>query len=278
MLKSTQDNERRSVPAGSGASRDTQPSGASQSTPSATQPNAPTAPISSTQTTPAEQTAPTIAQPIPRIVSLTLRGEARQQAVAAARAGQLRQVARADVLAEERLPALARESLWLLFGSAMILSSLITLSRYLRYAPTLLGDGPGWLRVILFLLANIVAYVVMIPLHEAVHALTILAQGGRPRFGLRMPIAAYCTAPNQLFTRNGYIVVALAPLVALTILGLALIWFTPDLAACLLLGFAGNISGAVGDLAVVRDMRRLAPDTLIADDESGYTAYSYHSL
>jgi len=268
MLKSTHDNERRSVPAGSSAT-----SGA----PLDAQPDASSQPSSPTPATSAEQ-APSATRPTPRIISLTLRGEARQQALAATRAGQLRQVARADVLAAERLPELARQSLWLLFGSAMILSSLISLSRYFHYAPTLLGDGPGWLRVIVFLLANIVAYIVMIPLHEAVHAVAILAQGGRPRFGLKLPIAAYCTAPNQLFTRNGYVAVALAPLVALTILGLILIWLTPNLAACLLLGFAGNISGAVGDLAVVRDMRRLSQKTLIADDETGYTAYSYHTM
>jgi len=272
MLKSTPDNERRSVPNGSaatsGAPVDAPPSGASQPT------HAPTAP----PTTPSTQTTPGALTPPPRIVSLSLRGEARRQALAATQAGQLRQVAKADVLAEERLPQLAQQSLWLLFGSAMILSSLITLSRYLHYAPTLLGDGPGWLRVILFLLANIAAYIVMIPLHEVVHAVAILAQGGRPRFGLKLPIAAYCTAPNQFFTRNGYIAVALAPLVALTVLGLVLVWVAPDLAACLLLGFAGNISGAVGDLAVVRDMGRLSEDTLVADDETGYTAYSYHAL
>lgn len=270
MMTSAPDNERRSVPTGpaatAGTPADAKPDRVGQ--PPATPGAAPA--------TPSAQAAPGASQTTSsRIVSLTLRGEARQQALAAAQAGRLRQVAKADVLAEERLPELARQSLWLLLGSAMVLSSLISLSRYLHYAPTLLGGGPGWLRVILFILANIAAYVLMIPLHEAVHALAILAQGGRPRFGLKLPIAAYCTAPNQLFTRNGYIVVALAPLVALTIIGLALVWLAPDLAACLLLGFAGNISGAVGDLAVVRDMGRLSEETLVADDETGYTAYSY---
>ncbi len=209
-----------------------------------------------------------------RLISLFVWGEARVRLTRAVQAGAIRQVAQADVLAESRLPALAVRSFWLLIGSAALLSSLISLARYFAYSGTLLGDGNGVWRFFLFLLANIAAYIIMIPLHEGVHALAILAQGGRPRFGLRLPIAAYCTAPNQLFTRNGYLVVALAPLVALTLAGLVVIWLAPNVGACVLLGIAGNISGAVGDLAVVNEVRRLPPHTLIADTETGYIAYS----
>jgi len=265
MLKSTPDNKRRAVPSHSDddntpeISRDSPPQDAPHP---ANQPLAEA--VGDVET----------AHPRQRVVSLFLQGEARARVKRAVQSGGLHQVAQADVLAEARLPALAVWSLWLLIGSTVVFSALISLARYLSYSGTLLGNGAVIWRVLLFILLNVVAYVVMIFLHEGVHALAIFAQGGRPRFGLRLPIAAYCTAPNQLFTRNGYIAVALAPLVALTLASLVVVWLTPNVAACLLLGIAGNISGAVGDLAVVNDMRRLSAETLIADTETRYIAYS----
>jgi hypothetical protein len=57
--------------------------------------------------------------------------------------------------------------------------------------------------------------------------------------------------------------------------GLALLVaaLAPNLAALLLLAVAGNVSGAVGDLQVVRAIRAYASDTLIADTATGYIAY-----
>jgi len=190
-----------------------------------------------------------------------------------ARAGRLVQVATSDTLAEEMLPRLARQSLWLLLISAALYALLIGAARRAGHSGPLLGGGPLALRIVLLLTANILGYVLMIPAHEAMHALVILALGGRPRFGLRLPLAAYCTAPNQLFLRNGYIAVALAPLVALSVAALILAGLAPNVAALLLLAVAGNVSGAVGDLAVVNEVRRRPAQTLIADTATGYIAY-----
>lgn len=215
------------------------------------------------------QTAPSAA----RIISLRLRGERRRQMQRAVREGKLAQVASSDVLATDALPRLAAQSLWLLIVSAALYAVLIGLARQNHHAGQLLGDGPVLLRLGLLAAANIVGYVVMIPLHEAAHALVILALGGRPRFGLKLPLAAYCTAPNQLFLRDGYLAVALAPLVLLSALAVAVAILAPNVAAALLLAVAGNVSGAVGDLEVVRGIRGQPSDTLIADTETGYIAY-----
>jgi hypothetical protein len=165
------------------------------------------------------------------------------------------------------------QSLWLFVTSAAVYALLIGLARGWGHAGQLLGQGPVLLRVGIVIAVNIVGYVLMIPLHEAAHALVILALGGRPRFGLKLPFAAYCTAPNQLFLRDGYIAVALAPLVALSGLALVVAALAPNIAAGLLLAVAGNVSGAVGDLEVVRGIRKQPHDTLIADTETGYIAY-----
>jgi hypothetical protein len=214
-------------------------------------------------------------EPTARIVSLLLRGARRRRAQEAVRAGALVQVAADDVLAAEKLPRLASQSLWLLIIAAALYALLIGEARNVGHARPLFGDGPLALRIALLVLANISGYAAIIPLHEAVHALVILGLGGMPRFGLKLPLAAYCTAPNQLFTRNGYIAVALAPLIILSLAGGVVAMLTPDVAAALLLAFAGNVSGAIGDLEAVRGMRALRPDTFIADTATGYIAYQY---
>jgi hypothetical protein len=208
-----------------------------------------------------------------RIISLRVRGERRRQMEEAARAGRLTTVESIDVLTPEAIPNLARQSIWLFVLGAAFYVFAIGLARDVTHAGQLLGDGPLALRVALLIGVNIVGYLLVIPAHEAMHALVILALGGRPRFGLKLPLAAFCTAPNQLFLRDGYIAVALAPLILLSIVALVIAALLPNVAPALLLAVAGNISGAVGDLEVVRNIRKQPGDTLIADTETGYIAY-----
>lgn len=208
-----------------------------------------------------------------RVVSLLLRGQRRRETQAAVSAGQLTQIAASDVLAAEGLPRLATQSVWLFAVSAAVYALLIGVMRQWDHTGQLLGVGPVILRLGALGVVNIAGYLLMLPLHEAVHAAIILALGGRPRFGLKLPFAAYCTAPNQLFLRDGYLTVALAPLVVLTALATVVALLAPNIAAGLLLFMAGNVSGAVGDITVARAIRRLPADTLIADTATGYIAY-----
>jgi len=215
---------------------------------------------------------PTLPADTRRVIGRFLPGQ-RRRLTAEVRTGHLTEVKRANVLAPERLPQLAEYSLWLLLIGGFAFLALEDAARYATHAGLLLGNGSLLLRLGIVLLANGLAYAAMIPIHEAVHAAVILLLGGRPRFGLKLPLAAYCTAPNQLFTRNGYLAVALAPLVVLTLAGAVVIWLAPDVGACLLFGFVGNVAGAVGDLVVSGEIARLPAATLIADDETGYTAW-----
>lgn len=209
-----------------------------------------------------------------RLVSRLLRGAGRQRAEGALHAGNLHAVAQSDLLSPARLPSLARDSLTLLVAGGAFFAIVNILAWDIRGVVALPGPDSTFVRLFLLVVANIVAYSVMLPLHEAVHAATILALGGQPKFGLRLPFAAYCTAPGQVFTRRGYMAVALAPLVVLTVVGVVVTILWPQWATWLWFAFAGNISGAVGDLVTASEIRKLPADVLIADNEAGYTAYS----
>jgi hypothetical protein len=187
--------------------------------------------------------------------------------------GRAQRVATLELLAPEKLSGLARLSLALLVvGGAgfWALEQAAAAAADMRELP---GVGSAAARVAELVAGNVLLYLVALPVHEAVHAAVILGLGGRPRFGMKLPWALYCTAPGQLFTRVGYAAVALAPLLALTLAGGAATWLDPQLGAYLLLALAGNISGASGDLVAVWEMRRLPHNALIADTATGFEAY-----
>lgn len=209
-----------------------------------------------------------------RLVARLVSHQRRGVVADAIRERRLRVVDRLDLLATDQLPRLAIQSFWLLVVSGVAYVGLGLAARAAHGSAPLLGTGSPVVGGVLLLLANVAAYVVMIPTHEAIHAVVILALGGWPRFGLKLPLAAYCTAPGQLFTQAGYTVVALAPLVALSVAGAIVTWVAPHVGVYLLLGLAGNVSGAVGDLWTIARVRRLPAGALIEDTEAGYTAYS----
>lgn len=209
-----------------------------------------------------------------RLVARLVSHKRRTAVADAARLRSLRVVESLDLLAQESLPRLAMQSLWLLLGSGAAYIGLDLAARSVHGSGLLVGVASPILRGATLILANIAAYAVMLPMHEALHAATILALGGRPRFGLKLPLAAYCTAPGQLFTRNGYLAIAAAPLVVLSAAGVVITWIAPDVGACLLFGLAGNVSGAVADLWAIARIRRLPSTTLIEDTATGFTAYA----
>jgi hypothetical protein len=210
-----------------------------------------------------------------RLLSRFLRQSERRRLEAAVAEGRLEPVEQLDLLAPEGLPELARWSLLLLVASLAFFIAL-------DIAATDAGLGRSsvppfhltWLVVIGLVVANLAAYVAVLPLHEAIHAAAILGLGGNPRFGLKLPLAVYCTAPGQLFTREGYLVVAGAPLFVISVLGIVATVLAPSAAAFIILGLTGNVAGAVGDLATMRRVRRLPHATILADMESGYIAYA----
>ena len=116
------------------------------------------------------------------------------------------------------------------------------------------------------LLAVIAATAVMIVLHEAVHGLFFwLFTRAIPQFAFK-GMYAYAAAPQWYLPKAHYLVVALAPLVLLSLAGIALMLVVPqDWFIILLLFLVTNASGAIGDLWVTGWLMR-QPNTCYAND------------
>ncbi|HEX4203672.1 MAG TPA: DUF3267 domain-containing protein [Ktedonobacteraceae bacterium] len=127
--------------------------------------------------------------------------------------------------------------------------------------------------VVLWIVANVVAYVIVLPLHECIHGMVMLLWGGRPYFGAKLPLALYCGARQQLFSRDHYLMVGIAPLIVISLLGVVATLYFPALASYGLLAWVGNFSGAAGDVMVVRRLLRLPKAVLVEDTETGYMAW-----
>ncbi|GAC1464379.1 MAG: DUF3267 domain-containing protein [Ktedonobacteraceae bacterium] len=186
-------------------------------------------------------------------------------------AGQLQKIDELALLEPEQLRPLARLSLTMLAIGSIIFVLLnqaaYTWSTHIFLPHVTVGSIAAWLGL------NIVSYIIILPIHEAIHGLAFALWGGRPHFGAKLPFALYCGARQQLFRRNHYLVIGLAPLVVITLVGIVFTLLAPGLAVYTLLATAGNISGAAGDILAVQRISRLPQDVLIEDTETGYTAW-----
>ena len=121
-------------------------------------------------------------------------------------------------------------------------------------------------------------FMVSIPVHELIHALTFLALThcgvDRLSFGLQAGVA-YCHADAVLPLRH-YRVVLVAPLVVLGLVPLVVGLLTHHtflLSLALL-----EVGGVVGDMAILWRLRHLAPSTLVYDHPSDAGCVVYHPL
>ena len=114
----------------------------------------------------------------------------------------------------------------------------------------------------------------MLIFHEGLHGLFFwVFTGARPKFGFK-GVYAYAAAPDWYLSRLPYVVVALAPLVILTALGVAALWVVP--ASCILpslLLVTLNASGAIGDILISFWTLWLPKDALIQDFGDGVSVY-----
>jgi hypothetical protein len=195
----------------------------------------------------------------------------RAEQQAAIDAGHIRKVEELALLEREQLLPLARLSLQLLLVGAAFFGLLdygIFVLRYHTFNLHITGGG-----VLLWLVISVVGYCLMLPLHELLHGAAFLLWGGKPYFGAKLPYALYCGAKNQLFRRNQYLAVGLAPLVVITLAGIIVTLVAPVVAAYALAVTVGNVSGAAGDAWSVARMLRLPANTLVEDTEVGYRVW-----
>lgn len=116
------------------------------------------------------------------------------------------------------------------------------------------------------LVSLLVAIVIMLTVHEGFHGLFFwIFSHSRPVFAFKGYYAS-ASAPGWYFPRWQYILVGLAPLVFITLIGVAcLAWLPPALILPTWLILVFNTSGAVGDLWVVVNLLRFPASTYILD-------------
>ncbi|MGB0387693.1 MAG: DUF3267 domain-containing protein [Ardenticatenaceae bacterium] len=129
---------------------------------------------------------------------------------------------------------------------------------------------------LLWLLTILACFVAVITLHELVHGLFFwLFTKEKPHFGFKIAYA-YAAAPKWYIPRNQFIIIGAAPLVILTLAGVALIPTVPNwLLPGLLFSLAFNASGAVGDLYIIWWLLRKPSNVLVQDVGDAFTIYGY---
>jgi hypothetical protein len=113
-------------------------------------------------------------------------------------------------------------------------------------------------------------------LHELTPGVAMRIWGAHPRYGVLLKqFMLYATAPGFAFRRNSYLVVALAPLVCLSILailGMMALMSTAWVASFALCATI-NAGGAIGDLWITKIVLRYPARAYIMDERDGIRVF-----
>jgi len=118
----------------------------------------------------------------------------------------------------------------------------------------------------------LLAALALVPLHEGVHGLAVLAFGVKPRFGiLWKALAFYTTVPDRVFKRWVFWIFLLAPLVLLSVLfPLAAVFLEGEFWRPLIfLMMVLNGAGSAGDLYMALVLLRYSSSAYVADEKDG---------
>jgi hypothetical protein len=137
-----------------------------------------------------------------------------------------------------------------------------------------IGGLADLLRFLLIALIVMVVMVVMVVLHEGLHGLMFWHfTGDRPTFGFK-GLYAYAAAPNWYLPRNQHLVVALAPLIVMTLGGLLLVAVLPEAAVLPIIAIVAlNAGGAIGDILAALWLLRVDAAALVQDTGDAMTVF-----
>lgn len=127
----------------------------------------------------------------------------------------------------------------------------------------------------LFLLVmTLVIIFITIILHELVHGFFFwFFTQEKPLFGFKLNYA-YAAAPDWYFPKDKYLVIALSPLVVLTVFGLlAIALIPPAWIGILFLSIVFNAGGAVGDLYIGMRIGVEAQNVWVKDKGDAFEVY-----
>jgi hypothetical protein len=122
----------------------------------------------------------------------------------------------------------------------------------------------------------ILLMIAIIPLHEFCHGITMSYYGHEVRYGIKWRKGVvYATTDNGLFWRSQFMMIALAPLVFISLIAIFLSLFLPiGFSFWLLVAASLNAAGAIGDIYMIYVGYPYPPDALIRDEEDGMRIYT----
>jgi hypothetical protein len=137
------------------------------------------------------------------------------------------------------------------------------------------AEGGAWQGIIGLMGLIAITFVTTI-IHELVHGIAFAAFGGSPRYGLKvkyfLPLA-YATSPGDIFRRNAFIVIILAPLLVINIVSLLMLTIFPQ-APWLIWVIAFNTGGAIGDIWIAVQLLRCPRSIEVEDREESIAIYA----
>jgi hypothetical protein len=126
------------------------------------------------------------------------------------------------------------------------------------------------------ILISVALFVGTMVLHELIHGAFMSKYGGKPSYGAGIAylILPYLYATTKtVFTRNQFIMIAIAPLVVISLVGIGIMAAFPSIAHWMFIPFVVNASGAVGDMWVTRNVLRYPKHILLEDIRTGLIFY-----
>ena len=121
-------------------------------------------------------------------------------------------------------------------------------------------------------LAFLIGSIMVIALHEFVHAVAMQAFGAKPKYGFwRKGLMFYAKAPGHAFERNQYVITLLSPLVGLSVLACFGILIQPGTSIVWLLAIWAiiNASASSGDLWITAIVLRYPSYAKVVDERDG---------
>ncbi|RPJ29296.1 MAG: DUF3267 domain-containing protein [Chloroflexi bacterium] len=121
-----------------------------------------------------------------------------------------------------------------------------------------------------------IGLLITLVLHELTHGLVMQIFGAKPKYGVIWKgLMFYATSPEYAFHRNNYAVIALAPLIFISILVVLGMWLLQGTLWVVLLGICGilNASGAVGDIWITFIVLRYPNTAYVIDERDGIRVF-----
>jgi hypothetical protein len=126
------------------------------------------------------------------------------------------------------------------------------------------------------ILISVALFIGTFVLHELIHGAFMSKYGGKPSYGAGIAyfILPYFYATSKtVFPRNQYIVIAIAPLVVISLVVIGIMAAFPSIAHWMFIPFIMNASGAVGDMWVTRNVLRYPKHVILEDRKTGLIIY-----